>query len=96
MQLNGYNNSTCVCMICQSLPSQNLAGDRTIRPLLVHFSLDGGTLTSDGATFGISLVTAGAESSIVNDSTKVVVTAGGFSLPVIVYLQCVDLFILNG
>ena len=92
MQLNGYNNSTCVCIIRHLLPSQNLAGGRTIQPLLIHFSLDGGTLTGGGATFGISLLTAGAESSIVNDSTKVVVTAGGFSLPVIVYLQCVDLF----
>ena len=57
----------CACIICQS---QNLAGSRTIRPLLVHLSLDGGALTGGGTTCGISLVTAGAESSIVNGSSK--------------------------
>jgi len=55
-------------------------GSRTIRPLLVHLSLNGGALTGGGTTCGISLVTAGAESSIVNGSSKVVVTAGGVSL----------------
>ena len=65
----------CMSIISQLLLSQNLSGGRTIRRLLVRLSLVVGTLTDGGATCGISLVTAGTESSIVNDLSKVVVTA---------------------